>query len=75
MKGAHRFSPTSGAELSDERHRPGTIPLRESLDESGELTNGRLVSQNATALVRYFRRMHARHHDHEDSDDRDGERR
>jgi len=35
MKGAHRFSPSTGADLSDDRHRPGSIPMRESLDGDG----------------------------------------
>lgn len=66
MKGVHRFSPSSGAELSRDRHRPGTIPLREALDGSGELTNGRLVSDTSESILRYFRRMHQRHHPEED---------
>jgi len=41
MKGAHKFSPSSGAELSREREYPGTIPLRETLDGSGELFQSR----------------------------------
>lgn len=61
MKGAHKFSPRSGAELSDEQHYPGTIPQREALDGSGELTNGELVSKGSRALVGRFRRLQERH--------------
>jgi len=68
MKGAHNFSPSNGAELSRDRLYPGTIPLREALDGSGELSNGKLVSDSATALARYFKRMHQRRHDSEDAD-------
>ena len=63
MKGIHKHSPTTGAELSREKRYPGTIPLRESLEADGELTNGELVSRNATALLRYFKRCHAKHGD------------
>jgi DNA-directed RNA polymerase subunit RPC12/RpoP len=63
MKGAHKFSPTSGAKLSRDRHYPGTLPLREALDGSGELSNGKLVSDSSTALARYFKRIHQRRHD------------
>lgn len=59
MKGTHAFSPTSGAELSDDRHRPGTVPLREALDGSGELTNGQRHSSRVAigqALGRVARR-------------------
>jgi hypothetical protein len=63
MKGKHKFSPTSGVELSDERHYPGTIPVREALDGSGELTNGELVSQEATALLTRFKECHRRYHE------------
>lgn len=67
MKGAHKFSPMSGAELSREQHYPGTVPQREALDGSGELTNGQLVSNGSRALLGNFRRMHARHHDQENA--------
>jgi len=63
MKGQHKFSPRSGAELSDQREYPGTIPLREALDGSGELTNGELVSREATALLTRFKECHQRGHD------------
>ena len=66
MKGVHRFSPSSGVELSHDQHYPGTIPLREALDGSGELSNGKLVSETPTALVRYFKRMHQRRHAYDD---------
>ena len=62
MKGAHKFSPTSGAALSRDREYPGTVPLREALDGSGELTNGELVSRNATALLTRLKECHQRHH-------------
>ena len=68
MKGAHKFSPSTGAELSRDQLYPGTIPLREALDGSGELSNGKLVSDDAIALLRYFKRMHHRRHDIEDVD-------
>jgi len=61
MKGKHKFSPRSGAELSREREYPGTIPLREALDGSGELTNGELVSRSAKALLQRFKECHQRH--------------
>ena len=61
MKGAHKFSPSSGAALSRDRRYPGTIPLREAIDGSGELTNGRLVSNGSKALLGYFRRTHQEH--------------
>ena len=67
MKGVHKFSPSTGADLSRDRNYPGTIPLREALDGSGELSNGKLVSDDATALLRYFKRMHQRRHDTEDA--------
>ena len=62
MKGLHRFSPRSGAALSQEREYPGAIPLREALDGSGELTNGELVSRSAKALLRRFKECHQRHY-------------
>jgi len=68
MKGVHKFSPSSGAPLSRDRRYPGTIPLREALDGSGELSNGKLVSDTATALARYFKRMHQRRHDADDAE-------
>lgn len=68
MKGQHKFAPSSGAELSRDQRYPGTIPLREALDGSGELSNGKLVSDDSTALKRYFKRMHQRRHDETDSD-------
>lgn len=63
MKGQHKFAPRSGAALDREPEYPGTIPLREALDGSGELSNGTLVSESGEAIVRYFRRCHQRHHD------------
>jgi len=68
MKGAHKFAPSSGAELSRNRRYPGTLPLREALDGSGELSNGKLVSNSSTALLRYFKRMHQRRHPSKDPD-------
>lgn len=63
MKGKHKFSPRSGAALSREREYPGTIPFREALDGSGELTNGELVSRSPQALLRRFKDCHQRHHE------------
>ncbi|QLG63097.1 hypothetical protein [Halorarum salinum] len=63
MKGIHRYSPTTGAELGRDRHYPGTIPLRESLEGDGELTNGELVSRDPTAILEYFKRCHRKHYD------------
>ncbi|MFW5867296.1 MAG: hypothetical protein ACOCX2_05740, partial [Armatimonadota bacterium] len=68
MKGTHRFSPTTGAALSRDRHYPSTVPFREAVDGSGELTNGQLVSNGSRPLLRYFRRSHARHFDSEHDD-------
>lgn len=67
MKGAHKFSPQSGAELSRERLYPGTIPMREAVDGSGELTNGELVSNGSRALLGRFRDLQERHRDEEDA--------
>jgi len=68
MKGQHKFSPSTGAELSRDRRYPGSIPLREALDGSGELSNGKLVSDTSTALARYFKRTHQRRHQDDDGE-------
>lgn len=66
MKGDFRFSPTTGEELSQERHKPGQIPFRESLAGDGELTNGVLTS-SPKALLEYFQRCHQRMHEADDA--------
>lgn len=73
MKGAHKFCPESGVELSTERHYDASgIPWRapeDDVDEDhygappeGLLTCGDLVSSRL-ALANYFRRCHQRHHE------------
>lgn len=66
MKGIHRHSPRTGAELSRKYRYPGTVPLRESEAGDGELTNGELVARDPTALLTYFKRCHRKHHDDPD---------
>lgn len=73
MKGAHKFCPDTGVELSEEQHYDERgISRRAPLDEIsddhwgdrpiGILTNGELVSDRY-ALANYFRRCHQRHHE------------
>lgn len=58
MIGTHRFSPSSGHELSREvEHLPDGTALRANLNQMGELSNGEQKSSKQ-ALVRYFRRKH-----------------
>lgn len=74
MKGAYKFCPDTGVELTDEQHfdergQSKHAPDDENLptDHWGErpvglLTNGELVSDRH-ALANYFRRCHQRTHD------------
>lgn len=63
MIGTHRFSPSSGHELSrDKEHPDDGVALRASLNGMGELTNGEQTSSKR-ALVRYFRREHSKRFD------------
>jgi hypothetical protein len=73
MKGAHKFCPDTGVELSEEQHYDDRgISRRAPVDElsadhwgdrpTGLLTNGELVSSRY-ALANYFRRCHQRHYD------------
>lgn len=66
MKGIHKFAPRSGAKLSRNREYPGSIPQREALDGSGELSNGQLVSSESTALLTRLKECHGRHHNDPD---------
>lgn len=64
MKGTQAFSPTSGAPLSREKHRPGELheaPAREADDGSGELTLGGRRSSR-TALQQYWGRSYRKSH-------------